>query len=61
MARVGETNCSLTLMGLALTPVKTELKGIGLYITTIKIADIQFWGGGANKADDSTMVINIDK
>lgn len=53
------TDCQLNLYGLALRPVKIELKNIGAPITTSKIANIQFWGGAASKSDVSKISYQI--
>jgi len=56
MARTSDFN--LQLFGIALQPVKIEIKAVGAAITTSKIAYVQFWGGAAidNKNTDIILV-----
>lgn len=53
------TDMTLQLYGASGIPVKCKISAIGTTVTTTKNATLLFWGGSANKADDSTLIYQI--
>lgn len=53
------TSMSLQLYGIAINKVNCNIKAIGTTVATVKNATLLFWGGSANKADDSIIIYQI--